>query len=997
MPETLEFVYDLTDLGYDIIDNCTEFDELTIMLAATSVIDGCPIHVTRTYLVTDACGNVTDSIREYIVIEDNTAPEVDLAEVTSTINGCSAADAPAPAQSVADLYAIGFDFTDECDAEMTLSVTADTSDTHCPLTITRTYTLSDRCGNTSEEMVHTIHIFDSVAPVISGTIDTLTLDGCDLTAVDTIPMAETVAELLALGNISIDESCTDVNALELLATQQNSGSCPITVTRTYTVKDECGNVSNEIVHVIRIQDTIPPAFNITLSDSVLTGSDCRFVVPDMVEVVIHTLEDNCAFLDELDIWQAPDAGVEVTENTTVTITTMDVCGNTNEMTVNILIPSTPSVTIAQNDTVFCEGGSVVLTAEVENGTPEYTYSWSPNDGLDMDDAATVTATPDAGVYDYTVTVTDANGCQATASVNVTAYAAPEPAETISTENTLCTGGYNGAIAVLSPTGPDYQYSIDGVNYQTGTVFSELQQGMYQVYVMSTNGCVSDAANVEVGVAQDMPTVTIIAPDTVICPNAGVQTATAEITGGMEPFTYTWTGAEPTPGVAQTAIIVPVVNVCDTLYIFTVEIEDDNNCTNSVTDTIVVRDLEPPTLSGDLDVVTYNGCDLSVLPAAARTVAELAEFGLVVGDNCTPDNGLVVAHYDEVEGSCPIVVHRYYTVTDGCGNISSEIEQILQVFDSVAPSVEVAEIVVNLNGCDVSLASPAVSTPVDLAGLGFAFSDNCTATDDLQLFVEENTSGSCPIVITRKYVVQDECGNVSDTMTHTITVFDSIAPVINDTIATVTVDGCDTTILRNYPIATTAAALQSLGVTIVENCSDITVSYTETVEGECPTVVTRTYTVTDECGNVSNAVSQTIVIQDTTNPQFLTAIDTQYLTGSGGHFYVPDFTAQVSAIISDDCTPLNQIAIIQNPAAGTEVSQNLTATVTIIDLCGNADSLDVEVVIPDALIIRIQQPDTRFCFGDSVSLTPVVAGGMEEFHFVWTPSTGLSADNREHYG
>ena len=992
MPGEPEFVYDLTDLGYDISDNCTQMNDLTITLESTVITDGCPIRITRTYLLTDACGNVSDSVREYIVIEDNTAPEIVIAEVTDTINGCSAEEAPVSAQDAAALYAIGFDFSDECGAEMTVSVTADTSATNCPLVITRTYTLSDRCGNTSDELTHTIYIVDSVAPVISGTIDTVTTDGCDMTALAAYPMAETVEQLLALGNVSIAESCTAETALTLNASQQEEGSCPIYVTRTYTVTDECGNVSNAISQVIRIQDTTPPAFNVTLSDSVLAGSDCQFVVPDFVELVLATIEDNCTDIDALNFYQTPAAGEMVTENTTVTVSAEDECGNISTMTVNVMLPTTPSVTIPQNDTAFCEGGGVTLAAEVVNGVADYTYLWSPNAGLDADDAATVTAVPDAGEYNYTVTVTDANGCQDTASVTVTVHAVPDPAETISTENTLCEGGYNGSIAVLSPTGPEYQYSLDDIDYQTNTVFSELQQGIYEVYVISTYGCVSDAAEVEVGVSQEMPTVAIAAPDSVICPNAGPQTVTAVIIGGMEPFTYAWTGAEPTPGVAQTAVIAPVVNVCDTLYIFSVDIEDDNHCTNSVTDTIVVRDHEQPSITGELEVVTYNGCDVDVLPAAAQTAAELIGLGLEVADNCTPTNGLVVAHIDEVEGTCPTVVHRYYTVTDGCGNISERFEQILQVFDSMAPVVTVAEMVTNLNGCDVSVAPSAVSTASDLATLGFAFIDGCTDIADLQLLVSGDTVGSCPTVVTYKYVVKDACGNASDTMTHTITVFDSIAPVINGTIPELTVDGCDTTILSNYPIATTSDALQSLGVTIDEECSEVTVSYTETVAGECPTVVTRTYKVTDECGNVSNEVTQTIFIQDTTNPQFATAIDTQYLTGSGGHFFVPDFSGLLTGIISDDCAPVDSIRILQTPAAGTEVSQNLTATVTIIDLCGNADSLDIEVVIPDALTIRIQQPDTRFCFGDSVQLTPVVAGGMEPFQFAWTPATGLDADD-----
>ena len=989
MPAALTTVGGLQSLGYEIADNCTDVADLTVTLAATAISDGCPIRITRTYLLSDACGNVSDSVRESILIEDHTAPAVEVASVTDTVNGCSAADAPAAARNADELAAIGFVFSDECSAEMSLSVSADTSATNCPLTITRTYTLSDRCGNTSGALVHTIHIFDSVAPALNGTIEAVTTDGCDTTVLRDYPIATTVGALEALG-VEIVETCSDVT---VHYTETVEGSCPTVVTRTYTVEDACGNISNAIAEVITIQDTTRPEFNITLSDSLLTSTNCTFVVPDYVGMVRGTVSDNCSTRDDLTINQSPVAGTAVTENTEVTVTATDVCGNTATMRVTVLMPTTPSVTIAQNDTAFCAGGSVTMTAAVENGTPDYTYVWSPTDGLDASNVATVTASPATGVYNYTVTVTDANGCQTTDAVTVTVHAVPDVAETISTENTLCTGGYNGTIAVLSPLGSEYQYSLDGTDYQTSTIFFDLQQGTYVVYVMSSDGCVSVTSDVEVGVSQEMPMVTITAPDTVVCPNAGTLAVTANVSGGMEPFIYTWTGVTSFQDNSENAVIEPDANVCDALYIFSVTIEDENHCTNTVVDTIVVRDNELPTISGALETVTYNGCSTDVLPAAATTPAGLAALGLTVADNCTPFDSLIVASRDEVEGSCPTVVRRYYKVTDFCGNVSEEFLQTLQVFDSVAPVVTVGEQVVHLNGCDISVAPAAAGTAADLTALGFSFNDECTGIADLQLISYGDTVGTCPTVITRNYIVKDACGNASRVMTHTITVFDSVAPILNGTIDPVVVDGCDTTVLRNYPIATTAEALQHL-VDIVEECSDVTVNYSETVEGECPTVVTRTYTVTDACGNVSNAVTQTIVIQDTTNPQFATTVDPQHLLGTEGHFYVPDFSEMVGGIISDDCTPAGQIAISQTPAAGTEVMQNMAVTVTITDLCGNADSMDIEVLIPEALTIQIQQPDTRFCFGDSVLLTPVVDGGTPEYHFVWTPSTGLSADNEQ---
>ena len=993
-PAVLPVVDSLFSIGYMVDENCDNVEDLTLIHVATAIADGCPIFITRTYVLVDACGNVSDSIREYIIIEDTTAPAVDDVLQTVWKYGCTAEYAPDEAQTVADLVEIGFYVEDECGANMELSVKADTSNAICPLTITRRYTLSDRCGNTSDTLTHIIHIYDSVAPVITGRIDTVTLDGCNLSALDGYPMAETVGELLLLSNtLSIEEECTSQNSLVLIATQDSASTCPIIVTRTYKVKDECGNISDSITQVFEIQDTTRPQFNVAFADSILTGTDCHFFVPNYVSLVRETMTDNCTDVADIEISQTPAAGLEVTANTEVVITIEDDCHNVNTMAVQILLPSTPTVAIAQNDTAFCEGGSVVLPAIAENGTPDYSYTWDPGTGLSGTDDATVTASPAAGSYTYTVTVRDANGCTVSDAVTVTAYAVPDAAVTETTPNTLCTGGYNGTITVTSPVGSEYQYSLDGGDYQSEVLFDSLQQNTYTILVRTDEGCISEPATAVVGITQDMPAVSINAADSVLCPNDGPQTATAVITGGHAPFTYEWTVGGNVQSSVESMVVELVTTACDTMYVFSVDIEDANHCPSSATDTIVVRDRELPTISGDLEVVTYNGCAIDELPTAVATAEELQTvLGLTLNDNCTNVSEMGISHRDVVSGSCPTVVNRYYTVTDRCGNASLEFMQTLQVYDSVAPVVSEAVVETHLNGCDATAADAAVTTPQALDSLGFRFNDVCTVSDSLQVTYTETVGGSCPTTIVRKYVVTDQCGNVSDTMIHTITVFDSVRPVLHGTIADTTVDGCDTTVLRNYPIATTAEALHNLGVTVEEECSDVTVSYTETVTGSCPTTVTRTYTVTDACGNVSNEVSQVIIIQDTTRPVFTEEIDTQSLTGTGGHFYVPDFSSMVSQIISDDCTPDDQITIAQNPAAGTEVTQNLVVTVTITDSCHNMDSTTIQVVIPDALSIRIRQPDARFCFGDSVVLTPVVDGGSPDYVFAWTPADGLNADN-----
>jgi hypothetical protein len=129
---------------------------------------------------------------------------------------------------------------------------------------------------------------------------------------------------------------------------------------------------------------------------------------------------------------------------------------------------------------------------------------------------------------------------------------------------------------------------------------------------------------------------------------------------------------------------------------------------------------------------------------------------------------------------------------------------------------------------------------------------------------QTSTGTCPLVITRTYVITDACGN-SASVNHTINIDDNTAPVITGTMTPVTVEGCTT---ADAPAAlTTVAALEALGITITDACTadaNLVVTSSQTSTGTCPLVITRTYVITDACGN-SASVNHTINIDDNTAP------------------------------------------------------------------------------------------------------------------------------------
>ena len=99
-----------------------------------------------------------------------------------TVEGCDASAAPAAETTVAGLEALTGDLAiaDACTADGSLVVaSSDASAGTCPVVITRTYTVTDACDNTSVNIVHTINVDDTTAPVVSGSITASDVEGCD--------------------------------------------------------------------------------------------------------------------------------------------------------------------------------------------------------------------------------------------------------------------------------------------------------------------------------------------------------------------------------------------------------------------------------------------------------------------------------------------------------------------------------------------------------------------------------------------------------------------------------------------------------------------------------------------------------------------------------------------------------------------------------------------------------------------------------------------------
>ncbi|HTB32137.1 MAG TPA: gliding motility-associated C-terminal domain-containing protein [Bacteroidia bacterium] len=101
-------------------------------------------------------------------------------------------------------------------------------------------------------------------------------------------------------------------------------------------------------------------------------------------------------------------------------TITDNTGCAYNVSVTLVNPTAPHLTVAPRIDSICGSGSVVITA---SGVK--TYSWTPNSGLTCYNCPSPTASPTATTT-YTIIGVDSNGCTAMATATVNVFAMPKP-------------------------------------------------------------------------------------------------------------------------------------------------------------------------------------------------------------------------------------------------------------------------------------------------------------------------------------------------------------------------------------------------------------------------------------------------------------------------------------------------------------------------------------------------------------------------------------------
>lgn len=258
----------------------------------------------------------------------------------------------------------------------------------------------------------------------------------------------------------------------------------------------------------------------------------------------------------------------------------------------VTLTDPPGVTVTTTSAdALCNGscdGSVGATGA--GGTGVLTYTWTT-----LGAGQNFTGTVCAGTY--TVTVTDANGCTATAPATVNEPTPLTGAVTGTVDATCGVANGQGTVIGSGGTSP-YTYDIGGGPQPTG-IFGSLLPGTYNVTITDANGCtvivpftIMDLSGL---------TATITAQTNASCIGACDGSVTVVGSGSTSPYTYD-IGGGPQPSGTFTGL-------CAGPY--TVTVTDGNGCTFPVNVTITEPTAVGGSITGQTDVSCNGLCDGTV--------------------------------------------------------------------------------------------------------------------------------------------------------------------------------------------------------------------------------------------------------------------------------------------------------------------------------------------------------------------------------------------------
>ncbi len=260
-------------------------------------------------------------------------------------------------------------------------------------------------------------------------------------------------------------------------------------------------------------------------------------------------------------------------NTTNTLTGLCAGVYTVVVTDNFGCTATHSITITQPTALNTTGSNTNLLCYLDSnatalvtasgGVGPYSYLWQPSN-------QTNSSATGLSAGNYTVTVTDNNGCTITQTYIITQ---PTPM-LVNSGSTPAFCNMPTGTAWVTATGGNGPYTYLWNTSATTSTITGLNGGIYSVVVTDQNGCTVGQSILVPGSV--MVTVNAAA-STILCFGDCTGMITSNVITGSPPYTYVWSNSATTSSIS---------NLCAGTY--SVVVTDINGCTASVTNIVVTQ-------------------------------------------------------------------------------------------------------------------------------------------------------------------------------------------------------------------------------------------------------------------------------------------------------------------------------------------------------------------------------------------------------------------------
>ena len=813
-------------------DNCD--DDLMIETMDDSMVDGCTTVFTKTWTITDDCGN-SATASQSIIATDNEAPVITLNAPNEDIMD---GDTLTMECGMVNLFLIGdATVTDNCDANPTVNFSDSSQDGDCPtdgyLSIwTCSWTATDACGNSSTFTVYAT-IVDTTDPFFTFVPDDMEIDCAD-TPVFGLPNYEDICD----------------NALSIEAEETSSvDGCTTTYTKTWTITDDCGNTATASQNITTTDDEAPVISLNAPNDGIMNG-DTLIVECDNLNIFFSSdasATDNCDAEPTITFSDSIENGDCLVDGYlqfwTCTWTAKDDCGNTSTFTVYMrVVDTTPPVFtfVPESEMIECldapdfgiptyedncdaELDLEMVTDTVTNGcTITYTITWKITDDCGNIAVATQTVTaidntaPTLALGSLMDGDTITAECDAIpvfdeSSISVSDNCDPFPVTTFDMGVEFGDCPTDGYLRIMSRswTGVDQCGNTSSL-----TIYIRVIDTTAPTIALTDN--FSDVMNGDTLVAEcdDVPAFFSSSVDvTDNCDNDVTVTFVDDITNGdcvddgfIRFYECTWTAEDDCGNAATFTIYIKVVDTTDPIFI---NVPDDETIQ----------------------------CD------------ETPIFGIpTFSDNCDADLTETITQ-DTFYSDCSTEFVRTWTITDDCGN-SASASQFIWSIDNTAPTISLNSPYANVMDGDTLIAECDALPFFDATSANL--SDNCDAEPTIT-FAATTAPGDCPTdghlyVAALVWEATDACGNMSS-YTIYIRVVDTTAPTFVS-VPDITVESCDDPLIIDGLAVATDNCTSMVGVTFVVDTiitfEDIKYQINWTAKDDCQNSADTLQVITVPC-------------------------------------------------------------------------------------------------------------------------------------------------------